>query len=280
MVIAENSSSPSFCCFPFTLLNNCCRRHPLNNNENRHEPSSMPVIASDRSNNIIFPTSQEDPSTIHAILDTSSDNLISASATSTARTIIERQSYQPPTQYHEPISFGDSSGVASAFAPASASVSASVSVISVTVSAAALHHVEADYIPSDEQENGRLRFHEDDNTNPACGSVSDYNESLMPAAAAARIKCDDNEVVPKSLYMSTLVSFRALWRPLILIVLSGLPLLFATFALLHKTAIYIIILSVVSYVVTNFVMPFLLALWTPTHYLSSFQNYLLEKKYF
>jgi uncharacterized membrane protein YdfJ with MMPL/SSD domain len=52
----------------------------------------------------------------------------------------------------------------------------------------------------------------------------------------------------------------ALLAPLILIVLMGVPLLFATFALIQKTGQYIIIMAIVAYAASLTLLPGLLML--------------------
>ena len=66
--------------------------------------------------------------------------------------------------------------------------------------------------------------------------------------------------LPEPLVRSSAYISRALIAPLILTVIAGIPLLFATFQLLRKTGQYMIILGIVSYAYCITVLPLLLSL--------------------
>ena len=57
----------------------------------------------------------------------------------------------------------------------------------------------------------------------------------------------------------------ALLAPLILVIIIGIPLLFATFTLLQKTGQYLIIMAIVSYIVSVSILPGILAFVPHSH---------------
>ena len=71
----------------------------------------------------------------------------------------------------------------------------------------------------------------------------------------------------------------ALFAPLVTSVLVAVPLLFATLELLKKTGEYIIIMAIVSYFVTCFVCPWLLALTCRSNMLTNTLSQFIKKRW-